>query len=213
MSTAKYYVFRGCLIDTPELGTLRIRHNAALGVSRRSGRIIGISEQADSSASSADLIGAWSSGRVDDSAVDTISLRPGQFLMPGLIDTHTHAPQFRFLGLGHDLPLMEWLEKYTFKHESEFQDPSLARTAYKDVVQRVIRGGCTMAAYFGTIHLEANCILADTIREAGQRAYVGKVCMDVNSPAYYSESTEETLQTSEAFVRAVLGEDNADDDS
>ncbi|KAJ2081234.1 hypothetical protein H4R24_002503 [Coemansia sp. RSA 988] len=213
MSTTKYYVFRGCLIDTPKLGTLRIRHSAALGVSCHSGRIIGVSAQPDSSTPSEDLVREWTGDKVDDSAVETISLGPGQFLMPGLIDTHTHAPQFTFLGLGHDLPLMEWLEKYTFKHESEFQDPSVARTAYKDVVQRVIRSGCTMAAYFGTIHLEANCILAETIREAGQRAYVGKVCMDVNSPAYYSETTEESLQSSEAFVRAVLGENNADDDS
>ncbi|PIA17331.1 guanine deaminase, a catabolic enzyme of the guanine salvage pathway [Coemansia reversa NRRL 1564] len=213
MSTPEYYVFRGCLIDTPELGTLRIRHNAALGVSCRNGRIIGVTEQLDPSVSSGSLVDAWTGNKVDESAIETVNLGSGQFLMPGLIDTHTHAPQFTFLGLGHDLPLMEWLEKYTFKHESEFQNPSLARTAYKDVIQRVIRGGCTMAAYFGTIHLEANCILAETIREAGQRAFVGKVCMDVNSPAYYSESTEESLQTSETFVRAVLGENNADDDS
>ncbi|KAJ2704807.1 hypothetical protein H4R19_005197 [Coemansia spiralis] len=133
--------------------------------------------------------------------------------MPGLIDTHTHAPQFTFLGLGHDLPLMDWLEKYTFKHESQFKDLEMARSVYADVVRRVIRSGCTMAAYYGTIHLDACCALADTIRTVGQRAYVGKVCMDANSPAYYSETTDESLQDTEAFVRTVLAGESADDDS
>ncbi|KAJ2385214.1 hypothetical protein GGI05_004765 [Coemansia sp. RSA 2603] len=126
--------------------------------------------------------------------------------MPGLIDTHTHAPQFTFLGIGHDLPLMEWLEKYTFKHESEFKDASVAREFYHTVVDRVLRQGVTFAAYYGTIHVQATHILANAIRSKGQRAFVGKVCMDANAPDYYVETTEETLRGTEEFILGMLQE-------
>ncbi|KAJ2820556.1 hypothetical protein GGI24_004450, partial [Coemansia furcata] len=38
------------------------------------------------------------------------------------------------------------------------------------------------------------------------RAYVGKVCMDANSPAYYSESTEDSLRDTEEFIKQVIGD-------
>ncbi|KAJ2355349.1 hypothetical protein GGF43_002736 [Coemansia sp. RSA 2618] len=214
MSLPAYLVFRGCIIDTPALGTLRVRANGALGVDRRSGRIIGVSDQASAAdAAPADLVRTWIGQAVDSSEVETTDLSADQFLMPGLIDTHTHAPQFTFLGLGHDLPLMDWLEKYTFRHESQFQDAALARSFYASVVARVVRNGVTFAAYYGTIHLQANCELAAAIRNTGQRAFVGKVCMDANSPSYYCETTEESLQGTEEFVHMVLGDRSASDDS
>ena len=40
-----------------------------------------------------------------------------EFLLPGFVDCHAHAPQFSYTGTGLDLPLMGaegWLERYTF---------------------------------------------------------------------------------------------------
>ncbi|KAJ2746681.1 hypothetical protein GGI20_001182 [Coemansia sp. BCRC 34301] len=202
MASAQYTIFIGCIVDTPVMGQLRVRTDSALGIDRSTGRIIGVSEQTE--LSPAEHVSSWTGQTVGCEAVEVVRLSADQFLMPGLIDTHTHAPQFSFLGIGHDLPLMDWLNKYTFKHESEFKDADLARRFYKDVIERVVRNGVTFAAYYGTIHLESNRVLADTIRQIGQRAYVGKVCMDANSPAYYSESTKESLRDTEEFVKQVL---------
>ncbi|KAJ2888635.1 hypothetical protein FB639_000508 [Coemansia asiatica] len=209
MSSPKYSVFFGCLVDTPSLNELRIRTNGALGVDQTTGRIIGIGDDVtDSSTGSAEaLVASWTGSQASVKGdVQVTVLSSDQFLLPGLIDTHTHAPQFAFLGIGHDLPLMDWLEKYTFKHESSFKDIELARNFYSGAINRVISNGVTFAAYYGTIHVESNRILADTIRKAGQRAFVGKVCMDVNSPSYYSESTAESIAGTEQFVKAVLGD-------
>jgi uncharacterized membrane protein len=50
--------------------------------------------------------------------------------------------------------------------------------------------GTTTACYYGTIHLKATKILAHVVATLGQRAFVGKVNMDRNSPDYYVETTD-----------------------
>lgn len=57
-----------------------------------------------------------------------------QFLMPGFVDCHTHAPQFPNLGLGLDRPLLEWLAKYTFPLEKKYEDIDFATQVYEKVV-------------------------------------------------------------------------------
>jgi guanine deaminase len=63
----------------------------------------------------------------DQSKVSSLG---NKILIPGFIDTHTHAPQYVFTGTGTGLPLMEWLDKYTFKHESKFKDVDFAEMVY-----------------------------------------------------------------------------------
>ena len=43
----------------------------------------------------------------------------GQVVMPGLINTHTHAPMVLYRGLADDLALMDWLQKYIFPGRGE----------------------------------------------------------------------------------------------
>ncbi|KAJ7393716.1 hypothetical protein OS493_003375 [Desmophyllum pertusum] len=136
---------------------------------------------------------------------DVITLQHGsQFLMPGLVDTHVHAPQYVFTGTGYDLPLLQWLEKYTFPSESRFRNKEFAQDAYRKVVERLLKNGTTTASYFATIHYEATEILCDIIAELGQRAYVGKVCMDKNSPRYYVEKTEQSIEDAERLINHIL---------
>ncbi len=53
---------------------------------------------------------------------DVYMLDEDQFLLPGLIDSHSHAPQIVNLGRGHNLPLLEWLNTYTFPREAVFSN-------------------------------------------------------------------------------------------
>ena len=55
--------------------------------------------------------------------------------MPGLVDTHCHGPQYHNAGTGTDLPLLEWLERYTFPTEARFADADFARTVYSHVAR------------------------------------------------------------------------------
>lgn len=54
--------------------------------------------------------------------------------MPGLVDTHIHASQFPNNGVAMDLPLLEWLQTYTFPTEANFSDTLFAREVYSKVV-------------------------------------------------------------------------------
>eukprot|EP00048_Salpingoeca_helianthica_P004423 m.76739 g.76739 ORF g.76739 m.76739 type:complete len:438 (+) comp13190_c0_seq2:76-1389(+) len=139
------------------------------------------------------------------SADEELRLTRGQFVMPGLIDCHTHAPQYVFTGTGSDLPLLDWLNKYTFPTEARFADLSFAREAYKKNVGRLVRHGTTTACYFGSIHEDGTAVLVETVAAAGQRALVGKVCMDRHAPPYYIETTADSLQSTRSFIEHVRG--------
>lgn len=51
-----------------------------------------------------------------------------------MIDTHIHAPQYVNAGKGLDLPLLGWLDKYTFPTEARFSDLDFAENVYTRVV-------------------------------------------------------------------------------
>ncbi|KAF9209400.1 hypothetical protein BGZ49_004705 [Haplosporangium sp. Z 27] len=130
-------------------------------------------------------------------------LNDNQFIIPGFIDTHIHAPQYSYCGNGHDIPLLEWLDNLTFPHESKFKDSNYAREVYTKSVARSLRNGTTSACWFATIHLEATKELVKVILEQGQRAYVGKVNMNQNSPDILIETAESSVRDTRAFIEFV----------
>lgn len=136
-------------------------------------------------------------------------LGPEQFLVPGFIDTHAHAPQYVFAGSGMDLQLLDWLNTHTFPCEAEFSDINHATDAYTKVIKRFLASGTTTVSWFATIHLQASKKLVDLVEQYGQRAYVGKVNMDSNSPNYYVETTASSLQDTRTFIEYVKAKNNS----
>lgn len=101
--------------------------------------------------------------------------------------------------------MLQWLDTYTFPCESKFADRDHARKLYTKSVSRSLRNGTTTASWFATIHLEACKELVNIIQEQGQRAYVGKVNMNQNSPDFLIETTEDSVRDTRAFVEYVNG--------
>ncbi|TFY78765.1 hypothetical protein EWM64_g5243, partial [Hericium alpestre] len=108
-------------------------------------------------------------GSVD---ADVIALKHGEFIMPGFVDTHTHAPQMPNLGRGQEYELLDWLNEVTFPMEAKFSDVDFARRTYESVVRRTINSGTTTCCYYGTLHLEATKILADIVHSHGQSTLI-----------------------------------------
>jgi cytosine/adenosine deaminase-related metal-dependent hydrolase len=135
------------------------------------------------------------------SSVKEIDDWTGKLIIPGFIDAHCHAPQYVFSGTGMDLPLLLWLEKYTFPCEAKFENEEFARKAYEKSIKRHLKCGTTFASYFATIHTSACKVLVDVIQQMGQRAFVGKVSMDRNAPDFYIEETEKGGRDVEEFIQ------------
>jgi guanine deaminase len=138
-------------------------------------------------------------------------LEPGQYLLPGLVDLHVHAPQWPQLGKALDVPLEVWLQKYTFPLEARYADLAFAEPIYDSLVESLLANGTTTALYFATIHLPATELLADICIRRGQRALIGRVAMDDREqcPDYYRDASAETgTADTRAFidyVRAMPG--------
>ncbi|SMY35406.1 guanine deaminase [Photobacterium andalusiense] len=139
---------------------------------------------------------------------DSLQVIPkGEYLLPGLVDLHCHAPQWPQAGKGLDLPLYDWLQNYTFPLENRYSDNDFAANVYQDVTKTLLANGTTSAVYFASIHRQSTELLAQTCLNVGQRAFVGKVNMDNSDqcPAYYCEpSVTQAIDDTELFVNNVF---------
>ncbi|EWM24381.1 guanine deaminase [Nannochloropsis gaditana] len=135
-----------------------------------------------------------------------VTLPPSHFLLPGLVDTHLHAPQFGYTGTATHLPLLEWLNRYTFPSEARLaSDLSYAQSLYRSLLDTVVGQGTTTALYFASKDLAPTKLLVDLIHAKGQRGFVGKVNMDRHAPEDYCEaSASASLAATEAFLDYVL---------
>ena len=70
----------------------------------------------------------------------------GQVVLPGLINTHTHAPMVLYRGLADDLALMEWLTKYIFPAEARTVSPEMVRAGTRLAALEMIQSGTTTYA-------------------------------------------------------------------
>jgi len=124
-----------------------------------------------------------------------------RLIIPGLVDLHTHAPQYAFRGLGMDMPLMEWLETHTFPEESKYGDMEYAKKAYQIFADNMKKGATTRACIFATIHSEGTDRLMSLMEETGLHTMVGRVNMDRNAPVNLCEpSPEQALADTEEWI-------------
>lgn len=166
-------LIQGNLVWSPRLGELKTLPHGALLL--------------DDDGTLRDILPAAPEG-VDAEIVDYGDM----LILPSFVDMHLHAPQYPMLGMGMDLPLMDWLNTYTFKTEARFADTDYARRMYRRLAHELITGGTTRVCMFSSLHTDATLILMEELERAGVTGYVGKVNMDRNSGDVLKESTEES---------------------
>ncbi|KAI1446949.1 guanine deaminase [Annulohypoxylon stygium] len=195
-----YQIFHGTVIHSQDPAQLIILENALLIVDAN-GKITNLIENI----SKDEIVASLSSLGIPSISPGSVRYLPrGQFLIPGFIDTHNHAPQWAQRGLGQSMHILDWLDKVTFPNEARFRDPEYARRIYSSCVDGFLKQGITTASYYGSLHAEATNILADICLEKGQRAFVGKCNMNRNAPDFYRDtSVEASLKDTEECIKHI----------
>jgi len=103
----------------------------------------------------------------------------GGIIMPGLVNTHTHAAMTLFRGLADDVPLMSWLNDYIFPAEADLDHRKVYWGALLACAEMILSGTTT----FCDMYLFEDAV-AQAARTAGMRAVVGEVLFDFPSPHY-----------------------------
>ena len=124
----------------------------------------------------------------------------GDVILPGLVNTHTHAAMVMFRGLADDLALMEWLERYIFPAEARTVSPEMVRIGTRLAALEMIRSGTTTFADMYYFEEE----VARAARAAGLRGVLGQTI--IGFPVADAKTPAEGLARAEAFIKAFRGD-------
>ena len=119
----------------------------------------------------------------------------GQVVMPGLINTHTHAPMVLYRGLADDLALKDWLEQHIFPAEAKTVSPDFVRVGARLAALEMIESGTTTFA--DMYYFEDD--IADVTHEAGLRAVLGQSV--IQFPVPDAKTPQDALARAEAFIK------------
>ena len=155
---------RGVLIDAPDFGSLRSRRDGAVLIEK--GRIVAAGDYEDVRRISAPTPVRW---------LD----RGTAAVFPGLIDCHTHLPQYSAVARGES-ELLPWLRQNIFPVEREFTAPK-AREEAPGFFHQLARHGTTTAMVYAAIYEDSCEIGFEAAEKSGLRVILGKMMMDVGS--------------------------------
>jgi len=124
----------------------------------------------------------------------------GQVVLPGLVNTHGHAPMVLYRGLADDLALMDWLQNYIFPAEARTVTPDFVRTGTRLAALEMIQSGTTTHADMYYFEEE----VAKATREAGMRGVLGETI--INFPSPDAKTPAEALSRTESFIKTFRGD-------
>src|SRR3954451_3422885 len=155
---------RGFLIDAPEFGTLRGSKKG--GIIVENGKIA--------------AVGEYDALRRSERAKSIRWIDRGPVaIFPGLIDCHTHLPQYPAVARGES-ELLPWLRQHIFPVEREFTGPK-ARAEAPRFFADLARHGTTTAMVYAAIFEDSCDIGFEAARDSGLRIILGKMMMDIGS--------------------------------
>jgi len=108
-------------------------------------------------------------------------------LIPGLINSHTHAAMNLFRGLADDLNLMDWLENHIWPAEAKYVNEAFVHTGTELAIAEMIRSGTTC---FNDMYFFPD-ITARVAAEKGMRASIGLILIDF--PTVWANNSEEYI--------------------
>jgi 5-methylthioadenosine/S-adenosylhomocysteine deaminase len=108
-------------------------------------------------------------------------------LIPGLVNTHTHAAMSLMRGLADDLPLMTWLQEHIWPTEGRYVDEEFVYDGTQLAMAEMLRSGTTC---FNDMYFFPDQA-ARAVKEAGMRATIGMILIDF--PSAWAKDAQEYL--------------------
>jgi guanine deaminase len=155
---------RGYLIDCPEYGRVRARSDGAVILEGTQIAEVGDYRELSNQPRSQPI--RWMH-----------SQRAAIF--PGLIDLHTHLPQYPAVARG-DCELLPWLRRHIFPLEREFKGARVGPEAAAFFAE-LARHGTTTAMVYSAIFEDSTEAAFHAALSSGLRVIMGKMMMDVGS--------------------------------
>ncbi|MDH5735157.1 MAG: TRZ/ATZ family hydrolase [Gammaproteobacteria bacterium] len=109
-------------------------------------------------------------------------------LLPGLINSHTHASMNLFKGMADDLPLMDWLNNHIWPAEQKWVSEEFIQNGTELAIAEMLRSGTTC---FNDMYFFPD-ITARIARDAGIRACVGLIVIDF--PTIWAQHADEYIE-------------------
>ena len=125
--------------------------------------------------------------------------RPEHVLIPGLINSHTHAAMSLMRGLADDLPLMEWLSEHIWPAEAKWISPEFVRDGSRLAMAEMLRSGTTC---FNDMYFYPDEV-ARQVEHVGMRAVLGLIIIDF--PTAWAQNAEEYMHKGLALHDSVRG--------
>ena len=123
----------------------------------------------------------------------------GAWIMPGLVNCHTHSAMTGLRGIRDDSNLHEWLEDYIWPAEAQFT-PEMTTKAVKEALTEMLQSGTTtFNDMYNPNGVEVEKIYA-AVKSSKIRCYF--------SPTLFSsenETTDETIARTRAVIEAIKG--------
>ena len=123
----------------------------------------------------------------------------GAWIMPGLVNCHTHSAMTGLRGIRDDSNLHEWLEDYIWPAEAEFT-PEMTTKAVKEALTEMLQSGTTT---FNDMYNPNGVDIAEiyeAVKASKMRCYF--------SPTLFSseaETTKEAIARTRAIIETIKG--------
>ncbi len=111
-------------------------------------------------------------------APDAIHERPKHVLLPGLINTHTHAAMTLLRGFADDMSLERWLNERIWPTEMRLVGPGFIADGTGLAIAEMLHGGITC---FADMYFFPDTV-AEVAAAAGIRAAVGMIAVEFPTP-------------------------------
>jgi 5-methylthioadenosine/S-adenosylhomocysteine deaminase len=118
-------------------------------------------------------------------------------LLPGLVNSHTHAAMTLMRGIADDLPLMEWLTQHIWPLEQQWMGEDFVRDGTDLAIAEMLRGGTTC---FNDMYFFPD-ITAEQAVKHGIRASIGLIVFDF--PTIWAADSDAYIEKGLALYEKV----------